>query len=871
MTAPTQPMVQGGSIGSGRPVVWPTNNLAAAQALRDAGLFDQAWYLGQYPDVAASGIEPALHYVKFGAAMGRRPGPGVSSEDVQALLTASAAKIAPQTAAATASLKPDADTTYAVRAALEWAADKKGPEVGIQARWLAEAVLPPELAHTAAIVDVNMAVLAGDRAAWARALSEFLAGQGLPPIEVSDTPGNILDAVLLPDLPSVETGPKVSIIMPVYNAEATVAYSVRSILAQTWRPIELIVIDDASTDTTPSILADLAASDPRIILMRNAVNAGPYVSKNVGLVAATGDYVTGHDADDLALPQRIEQQVRFLQAGKHRCGFIGMLRMTAEGEVTRIGNSTSNSIDGVTSTAFISLMIERPLMRGIFGHWDTTRFAGDSELDKRITRILGGDVPRQHLVGQLMLDAPEGLTNHSLYGHGEGRISPSRLDYRRATEAWQADLSTATCYLPFPHEPRRFAAPAEMLNAPSVVEQVIAEHRHSHPALMNRLVECDVCIVTTLRFPGGNCSSTLDELRFLTAHGVSVRLVHCPTDEVLKGLNQSFETDERYQPWADLIIPWHDVGLLRCRHLIVRHPSVATSTILRRIIGQIDCEQAHYVINNGTHRETHERFYRPADVVKALETTRTHRRRIVPISPLIRRQLRREIPADLLAPDDWSPTFDVGDYAHPAKQALQAPFVIGRHGRDAPEKWIEKPAALRAAYPASSDIEVSILGGAVEARKLLTTLPPNWRVAEFGSVAPKDFLDDLDVFVFFPHSERNEAFGRTIVEAMIASRPVLLPPRFEEVFGDLAFYGQPHGVEGMVRALAADWTGARAWLTAVQSAAIARYSSEAIAGRMPDLGIVVAQGDPGPLPADLIAFKQRIEAAGAARKALWVR
>jgi glycosyltransferase involved in cell wall biosynthesis len=98
-----------------------------------------------------------------------------------------------------------------------------------------------------------------------------------------------------------------SVIIPAYNAEAFVAQAVRSALQQTERRIEVIVIDDASSDATAEVVSGLAAADPRVRLLRNASNAGPGAARNVGFAAAQGDWIAVLDADDLFEPERIER------------------------------------------------------------------------------------------------------------------------------------------------------------------------------------------------------------------------------------------------------------------------------------------------------------------------------------------------------------------------------------------------------------------------------------------------------------------------------------------------------------------------------------------------------------------------------------
>lgn len=103
----------------------------------------------------------------------------------------------------------------------------------------------------------------------------------------------------------------ISIILPVYNAEATIARTVASVLAQTYSDFELLVINDGSEDRTFDILSDIA--DARITIF-SYPNAGLSVSRNRGLRHATGDYVTLIDADDLWTPDKLEAQLKALQA-----------------------------------------------------------------------------------------------------------------------------------------------------------------------------------------------------------------------------------------------------------------------------------------------------------------------------------------------------------------------------------------------------------------------------------------------------------------------------------------------------------------------------------------------------------------------------
>jgi glycosyltransferase involved in cell wall biosynthesis len=104
--------------------------------------------------------------------------------------------------------------------------------------------------------------------------------------------------------------------MPTYNGERFLRPAIESILNQTFRDFELILIDDGSNDSTPRILADLKDKDKdnRLIVLTNQRNLGIAGATNRGLAAARGEYVALQDHDDISLPHRFQTQVDFLDS-----------------------------------------------------------------------------------------------------------------------------------------------------------------------------------------------------------------------------------------------------------------------------------------------------------------------------------------------------------------------------------------------------------------------------------------------------------------------------------------------------------------------------------------------------------------------------
>jgi glycosyltransferase involved in cell wall biosynthesis len=108
--------------------------------------------------------------------------------------------------------------------------------------------------------------------------------------------------------------PLVSTIIPVFNRPTLLREAVQSVLDQSWRPIEILVIDDGSTDSTPSVIRELEERLPDIVRPIRQANAGPSVARETGRLAARGEFIQYLDSDDLLLPRKFEVQVAALQA-----------------------------------------------------------------------------------------------------------------------------------------------------------------------------------------------------------------------------------------------------------------------------------------------------------------------------------------------------------------------------------------------------------------------------------------------------------------------------------------------------------------------------------------------------------------------------
>lgn len=108
------------------------------------------------------------------------------------------------------------------------------------------------------------------------------------------------------------TAPRVSVVMPVYNREDYIKSAIDSVLMQTYKDFELIIVDDGSTDNTVKIIRSY--DDPRIRLIRHEINKGVAAARNTGYRNAKGEFIVIADSDDINLPTKFEEQVKYLDA-----------------------------------------------------------------------------------------------------------------------------------------------------------------------------------------------------------------------------------------------------------------------------------------------------------------------------------------------------------------------------------------------------------------------------------------------------------------------------------------------------------------------------------------------------------------------------
>jgi len=175
---------------------------------------------------------------------------------------------------------------------------------------------------------------------------------------------------------------KVTVIIPVYNVSGYIKRTIESIMNQTHHNLEIIVVDDCSTDNTYEILEKLECEHDIIQLFRTAKNSGPYFAKNIGLEKSTGDFITFIDGDDVAIKSRIAIQLENLKVSNLDVNMSNWIRVEDENKIS------DRNIWPLVRLNMGSVMISRSLFNKA-GYFHEIRHSADQEYVARLKLIVG--------------------------------------------------------------------------------------------------------------------------------------------------------------------------------------------------------------------------------------------------------------------------------------------------------------------------------------------------------------------------------------------------------------------------------------------------------------------------------------------------
>ena len=635
----------------------------------------------------------------------------------------------------------------------------------------------------------------GDPAIRLENLNQLYRDAGLTEMKLKDPAKGVVFGNWEFDIPAPKPvdGPKVSVLVPVYGAEEFIDVAIRSLLAQTWRNLEIIAVEDRSPDSSWEKLEQLAKEDDRLKIWRNEANMGAYPTRNRALSLATGEFITVHDSDDWSHPQMIELQMKALLDNPELKGTCSAMARVYP-DLRFILRPQRNNLEYV-HRSYPSLLMRREDINQLH-EWDRISANADDEFIQR-ARMLWGDtaildvetnVPLSlFLVHENSLTQQKGTNLNSLtFG--------IRREYARQAKYWRDNKQE------------------EMVTQEGALalERTSMKHPFPIPAGLApknwvRNTEYDIVLVSDLSLLGGTRRCNEGYIEAASALGLRVGLFHWPRFD-LKSADVADEYVElTYRENVDILVPEDEVT---AKLVLIHHPPILKYRI--DAVPQITAQKLGILVNQSPMQRWSNapHYYEAADVQAMCQELFGLDPEWIAISPRVKSILQTSGGFEHVRETIWYPPFqgNVSQELPPLPEGLgtDRPLVIGRHARDHWSKWPATAEGLKAAYCGDVDgITMRILGGAGTPERLLGTMPGNWEVLEFDAVSVSDFIHDLDFFLHFVHEDYIEEFGRNVMEAMAAGRVAILPPGFRDIFGEAAVYCQPEEVAGVIRDL---WT-----------------------------------------------------------------
>ena len=143
----------------------------------------------------------------------------------------------------------------------------------------------------------------------------------------------------------MSNSPLVSVIMPAYNSEAYIEEAIQSVLSQTYKNFEFIIINDASKDGTLNVIKNYAKKDKRITVVTNLTNLGVGATRALGIEKSKGSFIMWQDSDDISLPRRMELQLDYLLENELVGVVGGYIEFFGEGIKTTLRKYSQNDAE----------------------------------------------------------------------------------------------------------------------------------------------------------------------------------------------------------------------------------------------------------------------------------------------------------------------------------------------------------------------------------------------------------------------------------------------------------------------------------------------------------------------------------------------
>jgi hypothetical protein len=631
-------------------------------------------------------------------------------------------------------------------------------------------------AHNPFVSDVDI-----DFSDWLALFNAPMVSHQLQPAHVqpsASVPFNTLGANV--EGMEITDGPLVSVILTSYNpTSGDLRASLDSILAQTWRPLEVLLVDDHSTDIEPGLLEELAGLDHRVRLIRLPQNGGTYRARNAGLLAATGQFVTGQDADDWSHPERICRQVEILSTNSEISGVITSANRTDD-RLVRISAGLNPH-----RNCEITLMTRRSDALAVRGYLPVRKGA-DSEFRERIEVWTGRPVHAMPEPLYMIRMTPGSLSRSDFR---PGWSHPARRAFWSAYKHWHKTAEVNELCVG-----GLFGGESLPFQTPSRIQGDITERRF------------DLCFAADWRINSFLQRSALDEVSAALEAGrsVSILQLESPFTEAgaVRSLTPELQTKLNCGEVGQVFVDEPaSIGML-----IVRDPSVldfGPDTAAELSVGELLLVAEPNPATSALELKTYDPIHTQR---MAHELFRAVGIWVVPQGQSIQGfEDKFALPT---LPEHYPLVVDQARFEGTKRSWPHATTIIGRAARNSEAEWPVEPDVLAAAYPFDESTEVRILGDARGALRVLKqrSLPTAWLDFRESDIREDVFWRSLDFVLQYDRRDQAPGFTRDLLEAMSAGVVVIADKQYGATYGPAVCTAEPSEAACEIARLTADAT-----------------------------------------------------------------
>ncbi|MGJ9425481.1 glycosyltransferase family 2 protein [Nesterenkonia halotolerans] len=626
---------------------------------------------------------------------------------------------------------------------------------------------------------------------WLVALNNMFAADGLTEVSMMGDSGpdffslNATSATL----PGDRDEPLVTVVMPIYEPNAATDVAIRSLLAQSWRNLEIIIVDDASPqvdelgNATPyrKQLEGWAARDRRIKLIFSAENRGAYSVRNEAFGIAKGEFLTIADKDDWHHPQRIELQARQLMENPSRHANIVNWARVNENMMFQVRWGP----DRIIHPSFACIMFRRAEVMDRLGFWDAIRKSADNEYRKRFEIVFGQKL--KPLIDAPMAFSLLGDDNLTSSDFGLGYRHPDREVYQRSYGYWheQIQKGTRTPHLAFDAGERSFHSPTSFLPERSRVEKP----------------HFDVVYISEFGMLGGPALSLRREIQTAARAGLKVGFMP------LRGGLDSSASKRRLAPeleeaWTSGSVEWvtwnsevsAGVAIINWPGVMELPPGAPVGLDAAKVVlvaSHLPSSIHGAVRNYSVQRVTRnvERIFRVRPMWAAQ-------------SPVVEEVLHELLSTTDVLPVRWTSPGSIERPTLRHQSEGRECAVVGRV-LDEEERYWPGADVVRDIYPDDTQFEVLLLSRLQQLKKqgvvAQDAAPRNWVILPPEMMSYEDYLSSLDFLVHYSSEPWDPNVDGSVLRAMELGVVCVLHPTFKPVYGEAAVYAAPGDVRELLR------------------------------------------------------------------------